>query len=665
MAEELGSAGSADVNDAVALASPVPVAAAGVEAVPPAPSDLAPSPADPVPPSRGAEARLFTSNGNSIGYLRLDGYTPSQNSQDADSVSKKMRSEIIAQMQAEKFDPYAKEMGKCSRPEFEPPVDRRSERRRVARAAVVFRSGGGRRVKLVGDHLSDLAPLFARWADRLDVDLRVVATAGEAPWNFYRLPLTDLMVKPGSVCLFLCGQSAYDDRDPDVKLEDAEYPTTPSGAHGLLLDTSSLQPARKSWRSGAEELEWRQAPSELDGPEFPAFANISDEKKVFIGRVDGSFIYTMLYSPTKLVGQPSVQLPGGLKFTPVPPVRVSDPVPPLEHFLDYTLERYEAIVSDYGPEVCGEMTDRSFREYCGDSKRKRERLLTGQMNKISSELKSLGDRMTRLSRDLRDSQKDMAAVRSGAVDGELVAELRKLERLVTDGLYVGFKIRHGSIMGLTSDVVIEHDGAEHALGKFVVSVNKFGNISMQSASRPFPAHPHLREDPSSFCLGTIGSDVAKTIGAERYAAAFTLLREYLGSYNPNDRVTALDICSGARKAPEEVSDEIRDMGYEGVAVPVGASSIPWPSEERGAEKMTLPSPTEIEREYLLKPLSIQAQDSVTLEQGMVEIREKIAESVAVPPEMLSARTAIGMNERFGWKRDSVEKLEKKMSDGGF
>jgi len=603
MSGEIGSAGeevvaekaAAQVSDATPV---VALTAAALESAPPP----AEAPADPV----------------------LAGETARQNYIGSDLGLREKYNEL--KKAAHNSDPYAKEMGKCSKMESEPVSDPRLARRRMARAAVVVRSGGGHRVKLVGDHLADLAPLFARWADRLGTDLRVVATGGEAPWSFYRLPLTDQMIKPGSVCLFLCGSSgrsgSYEEKESYPDDVDSTQPVSPP--------TQEIE-GWKRWRAGVEELESRPAPSELDGPEFPAFANIADDKKVFIGRVDGGFVYTMLYVPTKLESGPAQELPAGLVMIPAP-ARVADPVPPLEHFLDYVLERYEAILAEYPAEVAGEMTERSFREYCGDSKRKRERALRKEMDSANAEIRSLSERMTRLSRRLRDAQKDMAAVMSGAIDGELTAEMRKLERLVADGLYVGFKIRHGSILGLSSDVVIEHEGASHALGRFVVSVNKFGMVSMQSLSRPFPAHPHLRQEPSSFCLGATGGDIAKTIGAERYAAAFTLLRDYLGSYNPHDRVTALDICSGARIAPEEVSDDIRPGNrYDGaqeVAIPSGATPhVPWESERKMERYPRAKS------EASEQAVAIQAGHSITLEQGMAEIREKIAESVSLKPKM--------------------------------
>lgn len=412
----------------------------------------------------------------------------------------------------------------------------------------VVNSPKGHRVKLVGANLGELAPIFVKWADRLDKDLRVVNTQGEAAYQFYGKPMVAGRIGANALCLFLTGS----------------------------MNSEIINNGTK-WRVGMDELLALKAPPKLDSAEFPSFANIHDEKKVFIGRVDGKMIYTMLYVP---MAEMLKNLNGNMKATepqtpneaPPKPEQYVDNPRALEPFIDHIMAKYERIARDNAAELRGDLTERSFREYCGDSQRKRERSLQDVLDRTNREIKEIEERMLKKARELRDAQKEMAMVRSGALDKELAEQARKMNKLVEDGLFFKFKVRHGFLVGLTSEIVIEHEGKKHPLGRFMISIDKDGKVKMESENRPHPAHPHLRAE-GGFCLGNIGNDVPKLIGMERYAMAFTILHEFLSSYNPGDRVTALEVCSGARIEPKM---DVDGPNQDGTVTPPGARATPSP-----------------------------------------------------------------------------------------
>lgn len=414
----------------------------------------------------------------------------------------------------------------------------------------VVNSPKGHRVKLVGANLGELAPIFVKWADRLDKDLRVVNTQGEAAYQFYGKPMVAGRIGANALCLFLTGS----------------------------MNSEIINNGTK-WRVGMDELLALKAPPKLDSAEFPSFANIQDEKKVFIGRVDGKMIYTMLYVP---MAEMLKNLNGNMKATepqtpneaPPKPEQYVDNPRALEPFIDHVMAKYERIARDNAAELRGDLTERSFREYCGDSQRKRERSLQDVLDRTNREIKEIEERMLKKARELRDAQKEMALCKSGALDKELGDQARKMNKLVEDGLFVKFKVRHGFLVGLTEEITIEHDKKQHALGRFMISIDKDGKVKMESENRPHPAHPHLRTD-GGFCLGNIGQDVPKLIGMERYAMAFTILHEFLSSYNPHDRVTALEICSGARAETKMVDEAAPEAAPQGM-VPPGGRPIPSP-----------------------------------------------------------------------------------------
>jgi hypothetical protein len=372
-----------------------------------------------------------------------------------------------------------------------------------------------------------------------------------------------------------------------------------------------------------DELLALKAPPKLDSPEFPAFANIYDEKKTFIGRVDGKMIYTMLYVP---MAETAKALDGRTKMSepqtpnsvpPKPPEYVDNPRA-LEPFIDHVLSKYERIARENAAELRGDLTERSFREYCGDSQRKRERTLQETLDRANREIKEIEERMLKKARELRDAQKEMAMVKSGALDKELSDQARKMNKLVEDGLFVKFKVRHGFLVGLTSEIVIEHENVMHPLGRFMISIDKEGRVKMESELRPHPAHPHLRES-GSFCLGNIGSDVPKLIGMERYAMAFTILHEFLSSYNPNDRVTDLKICSGAKQEPVMEAD-----------TPAAPNAV-VPAGGRPVATSNIPGDISLPGGISFRPISGQSQ----IAEITREVNESIAKAVALPPEAFS------------------------------
>jgi hypothetical protein len=405
----------------------------------------------------------------------------------------------------------------------------------------VRKSVKGHRVKVVGyEAVNDLAPIFIKWADRLGKDLRVVITKGMAPYEFYDIPMVAKRVGPNGLVLFLTG----------------------AGHDGS--ETQNL------WRVGLDEIASNKAPSSLDSPEFPAYANIKDDKNVLIGRVEGKFIYTMLYIPTREVRLPDQKLPAGLamksahKFEPDPRAIIP--------FIDHVFTRYEQVARSYRRELAGDLTDLSFREFCGDSQRKRHRLIKDSMDTLQREIRNLEESIMKKARDLREQQKEMALLNSGALDTELMREVQKLDKLVDDGLYEKFKVRHRRIVGLSAPVTIEHEKKKYHLGKFLVSIRQDGAIEIRHESRPHPFHPHINKESERPCLGNIGSDVPKLVGMERYAMVFQIMHEWLHCYNIGSRHNAIEACiPGAKPAPNiAVMDEGPQVVVPGPARPVAA-----------------------------------------------------------------------------------------------
>lgn len=405
----------------------------------------------------------------------------------------------------------------------------------------VVRSPKGHRVKLVGGNLAELAPIFVRWADRLDRDLRVVVTGGDAPYQFYGRPMVESRLKD-SICLFLTGSMDMEGKDDGGR-----------------------------WRVGVDEIMSLKAPAKLDSPEFPAYANIVDEKKTFIGRVEGKFIYTMLYIPMKAA--PSEKLPSGL----IAKAQYVEAPAELDPFIEHVLIGYERMMKRHGAEIRGELTGLSFREFCGDSRRRRERTLREAQDKIGQEIREIEQKMMKKARELRENQKDLALVMSGGLDAELAKESDKLSNLVDQGIYEKFKVRHGRIVGMTAPITIEHEGNKFDLGQFVVSIKKDGTVDIEHPTKAPPFHPHIHTE-GRLCLGSYRDDLHKLIGLERYALVFQVLYEFLNTYTPNDRFNKIEVCAGLEEAQNV------PQATQAGAVPERATDIQEPAERGNASE---------------------------------------------------------------------------------
>lgn len=435
------------------------------------------------------------------------------------------------------------------------------ERRRLR--VRVFNSPKGQRVKLVGENLVELAPIFITWADRLGKDLRVVLTDGDAAYQFYGRPMVAQRLGANGLCLFLTGR--FD----------------------------SITHSIPAWRVGLDEMDARKAPAGLDSPDFPAYANIHDEKKTFLARVDGKFIYTMLYMPQRKVPSTTsaVKSINGEEAAIPQPEKLAPNPAALEPFLTYIFTKYEKMIEDYGDEIRGELTEVSLREFCSDSQRKRERTLLAEVDEQTKKIRDKEREVMDLARKIRDAQKDLVLLRSGALNAELGVQATMMNKLVTDGLFEKFKVRHGRLVGMTTPIKIEHEGKVFDLGQFVVSIKRDGTLAIEHPVKSHPYHPHISSG-GSICLGAIRNDIPKLIGMERYAMVFQVIYEFLGSYNEKDKYNKIEVCTGQERAPRMDDPSVPGQA---TAEPMNERPMDMPTQPREVQERMNPgmmAPTE-------------------------------------------------------------------------
>ena len=93
----------------------------------------------------------------------------------------------------------------------------------------------------------------------------------------------------------------------------------------------------------------------------------------------------------------------------------------------------------------------------------------------------------------------------------------------------------GSISATTTPITIEYDGWQFPLGRYNISINPKGDITIEALELPTDTenpHPHVSTDGVP-CLGNIAADIPKMLGSMRIAEALQVLYEFLCEYNPD------------------------------------------------------------------------------------------------------------------------------------
>lgn len=103
----------------------------------------------------------------------------------------------------------------------------------------------------------------------------------------------------------------------------------------------------------------------------------------------------------------------------------------------------------------------------------------------------------------------------------------------------------GSISATTTPITIEYDGWQFPLGRYNISIDAKGNITIETLDPPTDTdnpHPHVATDGRP-CLGNIAADIPKMLGSMRVAEALQVLYEFLCEYNPDsphERISRFD-----------------------------------------------------------------------------------------------------------------------------
>jgi hypothetical protein len=169
------------------------------------------------------------------------------------------------------------------------------------------------------------------------------------------------------------------------------------------------------------------------------------------------------------------------------------------------------------------------------SDRKRE--LQSSIREDSYELERLSLQVMQLSRKLETDRQLLEMfkhnpewIRNRA--NHTFVDLMKL----VPAVYQSFRFEDESVIGVTHEIVISHDGYDYRFDPFEVAVNlQQGKVAISGGTNinGYIA-PHVTDEPTNICWGSCGHLVSRLAGELDLFGLYQLVHTFLTSYNASD-----------------------------------------------------------------------------------------------------------------------------------
>jgi hypothetical protein len=121
------------------------------------------------------------------------------------------------------------------------------------------------------------------------------------------------------------------------------------------------------------------------------------------------------------------------------------------------------------------------------------------------------------------------------------------------GIFTGFRFEEESVIGMTDDIFLSHDGQEFSFKPFEVEVNlRQGKVFISGGTNVNGyIHPHVTDESSNICWGNIGPLVNRLAGELDLFPLFQLIHQFLCAYNPNDPYQRIEKWDPDYEEPED------------------------------------------------------------------------------------------------------------------
>jgi hypothetical protein len=167
----------------------------------------------------------------------------------------------------------------------------------------------------------------------------------------------------------------------------------------------------------------------------------------------------------------------------------------------------------------------------------RKKELQSSIREDSYELERLSLQLMQLSRKLESDRQVLRLFEHSAqwIDARCTRTFVDLTKLVPV-VYESFRIEDESVIGVTYQIDIDHDGYQYHFDPYEVEVNlRQGKVYITGGTN-FNGyiHPHVTDEKGNVCWGNIGHLVSRLAGEMDLFGLFQLVQTFLTTYNEND-----------------------------------------------------------------------------------------------------------------------------------
>ena len=237
----------------------------------------------------------------------------------------------------------------------------------------------------------------------------------------------------------------------------------------------------------------------------------------------------------------------------------------LAHIVEKTPEKLNFDVKEVFERIRGEFARKILEYY--------RSLVSGRLQVRKEELIALDRQIEESKYTIQDAEGKKPLV-SAEIEGlerlhrnphptVVVSQTRGLGNLLEQGLYESIEVASdGALSAVTEPIEIEYDGDSFPMGRYSVKIALDGQLKIKSVrghDRTQYPHPHV-STAGSPCWGNIGADIAKLLGALRFADVLQVTHRFLCAYNsgnPYEKIGHFDP-TGEYQDEDEDDDPCQD-----------------------------------------------------------------------------------------------------------
>jgi hypothetical protein len=198
------------------------------------------------------------------------------------------------------------------------------------------------------------------------------------------------------------------------------------------------------------------------------------------------------------------------------------------------------VLDQYLPRMCRDYRHAMRDQLVGsitECVKDRKKELESSVREDSFELERMSLQMMQMARKLETDRQILRLFEKAPdwIKARATRTFVDLMKLVP-GTYASFRIQDDSVVGVTHDITIEHEGTDYHFDQYEVEVDlRQGKVFIGRGSNINGyVHPHVTEERSNICWGNVAHLVERLVAELDLFGLFQLIDTFLKTYNPND-----------------------------------------------------------------------------------------------------------------------------------